>query len=133
VKSSTIRYLFVFLAWAWLGNSSCLVGRSAHGPVRVDVLEPTLRRLSAQHPDTVVGMLLKLSNEPTRQDSTDLVGLGLTVSSVRGTLMTGRARARSAAQLTRMRQVVWIELSMSVPTTPRQEERLARVRQARRK
>jgi hypothetical protein len=110
-----------------------MLPRSAHGPVRAEVLEPTLRRLLEQRPDSIVGLLVRLEREASARDSADLRALGLTITSVRGTVLTGRARARSALELSRLRAVQWIEVSMSIspvrrprPLVPRQ------VREARR-
>jgi hypothetical protein len=76
-----------------------------------------LRLLSEQRPDSTVGMLLRLARDVSSQDSAELKALGLTVVSAQGTVVTGRARARSALQLTRLPAVQWIELSMSIPSS----------------
>jgi hypothetical protein len=109
-----------------------MLPRSAHGPVRVEVVEPTLLRLIEQRPDSLVGLLLRLSRDSSPRDSADLTRLGLTVLSSRGAVLTGRARARTALQLTRLRAVQWIEVSMSIaPSLRPMPDRPTRARQTR--
>lgn len=82
-------------------------------------LDPALRRVVTENPDSVVGILIRTAAAPTTAELTALARAGVTVGAVAGTIVTGRARARDAARAAGLPFVVYIELAAVLRPTDR--------------
>ncbi len=89
---------------------------------RPEKLEPALRLMVAQRPDTVVAVLLRLTQDVQREDSLYLTRTGFTIGSARGRIVTGVARADALRRLSAWSRMEWMEMSATVPLNPRRFE-----------
>ncbi|HEV2130497.1 MAG TPA: hypothetical protein VGR27_05320 [Longimicrobiaceae bacterium] len=81
-------------------------------------LDPELRRIVAQRPDSVIGVLLRTRQEIGDPERPALEACGLQIGSVIGDIVTGRIRADAAEQLARHPLVAYMELSRNVRIPP---------------
>jgi hypothetical protein len=82
-------------------------------------LDPGLRRVVTQHPDSVVGVLIRTTGHATPDQLAAISDLGVTVGSVVDGIVTGRARARDAVRLSTLKFVVYVELAALLHPTGR--------------
>jgi hypothetical protein len=103
---------------ALLGIMGCAMsGLPAMAP---DRMEPALRRVVETRPDSVIGVLIRLTRDVQDSDRDRLQQAGLTTGSARGRLVTGTLRAINALKVSRLDVVEWMELSNNMqPTIPR--------------
>jgi hypothetical protein len=87
-------------------------------------LEPALRQVVAQHPDSLIGVLLRLTRNVQREDSAALTRSGFVIGSARDRIVTGWAKGRTLRQLSGWPHVEWVEMSASIPMTPRRTDDL---------
>ena len=106
---------------------ACSRNREGSGPNR---LEPALRHVVAQHPDSLIGVLLRLTRNVQREDSVALTRNGFVIGSARDRIVTGWAKGRTLRELSAWPHVEWVEMSATIPMTPRRTDDL---RSARRK
>ena len=99
----------------------CTSAQRSYEPRR---LEPALRQLITQYPDSVVGVLLRLTRNVEREDSAALTRSGFAIGSARDRIVTGWARGTTLRLLSAWPQVEWMEMSANVPITPRRTQQL---------
>ncbi|MEX2282437.1 MAG: hypothetical protein WEE89_08130 [Gemmatimonadota bacterium] len=110
--------LIAIFSCALLGIIGCsMSGLPATAPGR---MEPALRRVVETRPDSVIGVLIRLTRDVQDSDRDRLQQAGLSVGSARGRLVTGTLRAINALKVSRLDMVEWMELSNNMlPTIPR--------------
>lgn len=81
-------------------------------------LDPELRRLIAERPDTVVGVLLRLDGPGNASRRTALEDAGLSVGTFAGAIATGRVRACDAPGVAEIEWVLYLELARELPRPP---------------
>lgn len=90
--------------------------RAALGAARQsEKLDPPLRRMVAERPDSVVGLFVRTVAAPTPRQREALTRAGLTIGSAVGDVVTGRARARAARKIAALDFVLYLELARTVP------------------
>ncbi len=72
-------------------------------------LDPVLRRIAAERPDSVVGVLVRTSSPVGAAERAGLEEAGLAIGSVVGDVVTGRLRAGSARGVARLPFVAYVE------------------------
>jgi hypothetical protein len=85
-------------------------------------LEPALRQVVAQHPDSLIGVLLRLTRNVQREDSVALTRSGFVIGSARDRIVTGWANGRTLRRLSGWSHVEWVEMSATIPMTPRRTD-----------
>lgn len=80
----------------------------------VSELDPRMRRLAAEHPDSVVGVFVRVTRPVGPDERDSLESAGLNVGTVAGDIVTGRMRARSAERLTLLEFVRYIQLAGTI-------------------
>jgi hypothetical protein len=95
---------------------ACSTGQGSYEPAKV---EPTLRLLLARRPDTVVSVLIRLRRDVQEEDSVFLGRSGFVTGSKAGRIITGYAAVAALRRLTAWPLLEWMEMSASVPPTPR--------------
>ena len=108
--------------WSYLGLLTCVVivgCASGQGRFEPRKLEPVLRQMVAQHPDSVVAVLLRLTRNVQRDDSAALARTGFAIGSARDRIVTGWAAGSTLRLLSGWPQVEWMEMSSTIPMTPR--------------
>jgi hypothetical protein len=78
-------------------------------------LDRELRRVIAEHPDSVVGLLIRTTEPLSEPQRERLAAAGVTVHSVVGTIATARARAAAAGRLADYPFVVHVQLAATIP------------------
>jgi hypothetical protein len=84
-------------------------------PARID---PELRRLIVERPDTLVGVLLQLDGPGTADRRSELEAVGLRVGAFAGEIATGRVRACDATRVAEIEWVRYLELAREMPRPP---------------
>lgn len=93
-------------------------GEEAAGDVS-GKLDPRLRRLAAERPDSVIGVLVRTVSVVDITERAALEAGGLVIGTVAGDVVTGRLRAGNAPDLARSAFVVYIELAQRLrPVRP---------------
>lgn len=83
-------------------------------------LDPHLMRLAGQHPDSVVGVLIRVSRNVGEAERAALGQAGVRVGSVVGDVVTGELRAGQAAAVARLDFVAYVELAAVLRPLPGQ-------------
>ncbi|MBX6362502.1 MAG: hypothetical protein IRZ00_01430 [Gemmatimonadetes bacterium] len=78
-------------------------------------LDPPLRRMVAERPDSIVGIFVRTVAAPTPEQREALTRAGLAIGSAVGDVVTGRARARAAPRIAALDFVRYLELARTVP------------------
>lgn len=120
-------------AWGARGLAvlALLAGACAPAPREPAPLDPHLMRLAGQHPDSVVGVLIRVSRNVGEAERAALSQAGVRVGSVVGDVVTGELRAGQATAVARLDFVAYVELAAVLRPLPgqgaergdRQEER----------
>ncbi|MGH7466555.1 MAG: hypothetical protein ACRENP_01070 [Longimicrobiales bacterium] len=101
--------------WVLAGGAAILLAgscaRNGGNRDRPERLEPALLRVIEVHPDSVVGVLIRLHRDVVPEDREQLARLGLSLGSAAGRVVTGNIRAGHARRITRWPNVEWVELS----------------------
>ena len=97
----------------------CAQARGGYQPARV---EPSLRQRLIAHPDSTVGVLLRLTRNVQKEDSAYLVRNGFVLGSAQGRIVTGSAPAKVLRRLSAWPRMEWMEMSATVPMTPREPD-----------
>lgn len=104
------RYAGAAIAAAALLALAVAAGRCASSGGEADgKLDPRLRRLAAERPDSVVGVLVRTAAGLGPAEREALAEHGLAIGSVAGDVVTGRILAGAAPGLARLRFVVYVE------------------------
>lgn len=78
-------------------------------------IDRRLRTLAEEHPDSIVGVLIRTTAPPDSAWQASMARAGLVVGTVAGDVVTGRIRAGSALDVAKLPFVVHIELSRKIP------------------
>jgi hypothetical protein len=95
------------------GSAALLLSCSSagHSANSIQRMDPALQRIAESRPDSLVGVLIRLSRDIVEGDTADLSRLGVTLGSARGRIVTGQMRAAGSRRLASHPIVVWVELS----------------------
>lgn len=107
--------LAVFLPGLADAQTRCAIKPTKEAMTQPD---PELRRIVAQRPDSIIGVLLRTRQEIGDPERAALEACGLDIGSVIGEIVTGRIRADAAEQLARHPLVAYMELSRNVRIPP---------------